>query len=389
MQRLWLVFAQTVTVCVAVLFVLTTLKPGWFTPPAGRAVRIQQVAESNTPHAPTVDSYAAAAARATPAVVHIYTRQQINPHGRLFHDDPLFRRFFGLPDRGRPPGERSSGLGSGVIVSTDGYILTNNHVIENASSIEVALNDGRKFAARLVGRDPESDLAVLRAEHGNETLPLITFADDRRLHVGDVVLAIGNPFGVGQTVTMGIVSALDRRQLGLSTFERFIQTDAAINPGNSGGALVDRNGHLIGINTAIYSRTGGSLGIGFAIPASAAQSVLSQIVAHGEVTRGWLGVEIQALTPELALSFGHDEEHGALIAGVLRGSPAAESGLRLGDIVTAIDGTVVTTSNEFLERIAALAPGQRARLTLFRAGREMDVEITAGRRPAVQEALRR
>ena len=387
MQRLWLVFAQTVTVCVAVLFVLTTLKPGWFTAPNGRTVRIQQVAESSAPATPTADSYAAAAARATPAVVHIYTRQQINPH-RRFHDDPLFRRFFGQPDR-RPSPERSSGLGSGVIVSADGYILTNNHVIEDASSIEVALNDGRKFAARLVGRDPESDLAVLRAEHGNETLPLITFADDSRLHVGDVVLAIGNPFGVGQTVTMGIVSALDRRQLGLSTFERFIQTDAAINPGNSGGALVDRNGHLIGINTAIYSRTGGSLGIGFAIPASAAQSVLSQIVTHGEVTRGWLGVEIQALTPELALSFGHDEEHGALIAGVLRGSPAAESGLRLGDIVTAIDGTIVTTSSEFLERIAALAPGQRTRLTLFRAGRELDVDVTAGRRPAVQDMLRR
>ena len=387
MQRLWLVFAQTVTVCVAVLFVLTTLKPGWFTAPGGRTMRIQQVAESSAPATPTADSYAAAAARATPAVVHIYTRQQINPH-RRFHDDPLFRRFFGQPDR-RPSPERSSGLGSGVIVSADGYILTNNHVIEDASSIEVALNDGRKFAARLVGRDPESDLAVLRAEHGNETLPLITFADDSRLHVGDVVLAIGNPFGVGQTVTMGIVSALDRRQLGLSTFERFIQTDAAINPGNSGGALVDRNGHLIGINTAIYSRTGGSLGIGFAIPASAAQSVLSQIVTHGEVTRGWLGVEIQALTPELALSFGHDEEHGALIAGVLRGSPAAESGLRLGDIVTAIDGTIVTTSSEFLERIAALAPGQRTRLTLFRAGRELDVDVTAGRRPAVQDMLRR
>ena len=387
MQRLWLVFAQTVTVCVAVLFVLTTLKPGWFTAPGGRTMRIQQVAESSAPATPTADSYAAAAARATPAVVHIYTRQQINPH-RRFHDDPLFRRFFGQPDR-RPSPERSSGLGSGVIVSADGYILTNNHVIEDASSIEVALNDGRKFAARLVGRDPESDLAVLRAEHGNETLPLITFADDSRLHVGDVVLAIGNPFGVGQTVTMGIVSALDRRQLGLSTFERFIQTDAAINPGNSGGALVDRNGHLIGINTAIYSRTGGSLGIGFAIPASAAQSVLSQIVTHGEVTRGWLGVEIQALTPELALSFGHDEEHGALIAGVLRGSPAAESGLRLGDIVTAIDGTIVTTSSEFLERIAALTPGQRTRLTLFRAGRELDVDVTAGRRPAVQDMLRR
>ena len=387
MQRLWLVFAQTVTVCVAVLFVLTTLKPGWFTAPGGRTMRIQQVAESSAPATPTADSYAAAAARATPAVVHIYTRQQINPH-RRFHDDPLFRRFFGQPDR-RPSPERSSGLGSGVIVSADGYILTNNHVIEDASSIEVALNDGRKFAARLVGRDPESDLAVLRAEHGNETLPLITFADDSRLHVGDVVLAIGNPFGVGQTVTMGIVSALDRRQLGLSTFERFIQTDAAINPGNSGGALVDINGHLIGINTAIYSRTGGSLGIGFAIPASAAQSVLSQIVTHGEVTRGWLGVEIQALTPELALSFGHDEEHGALIAGVLRGSPAAESGLRLGDIVTAIDGTIVTTSSEFLERIAALAPGQRTRLTLFRAGRDLDVDVTAGRRPAVQDMLRR
>ncbi|MER2553730.1 MAG: trypsin-like peptidase domain-containing protein, partial [Thauera sp.] len=324
MRRLWLIFAQAVTVSVAVLFVLNTLKPEWLRKATPAAVVAILEAPAGLERTPAPGSYAPAAQRSMPAVVHIFTtkggRNQRNP---LF-DDPLFRHFFGeRPDNG--PSE--SGLGSGVIVSPDGYVLTNNHVIETADAIEVALNDGRKFAARLVGRDPETDLAVLRID-GEAVLPAITFSASDSLAVGDVVLAIGNPFGVGQTVTMGIVSALGRSQLGINTFENYIQTDAAINPGNSGGALVDGAGSLVGINTAIYSRSGGSLGIGFAIPVSIARNVLEQIVATGEVVRGWIGVEIQELTPELAASFGYRDASGALIAGVLRGSPADRAGVR-------------------------------------------------------------
>ena len=278
-----------------------------------------------------------------------------------------------------------SGLGSGVIVSPDGYVLTNNHVIETADAIEVALNDGRKFAARLVGRDPETDLAVLRID-GADVLPAITFPAADSLAVGDVVLAIGNPFGVGQTVTMGIVSALGRSQLGINTFENYIQTDAAINPGNSGGALVDSAGSLVGINTAIYSRSGGSLGIGFAIPVSIARDVLEQIVATGEVVRGWVGVEIQDLTPELAASFGYRDASGALIAGVLRGSPADRAGVRPGDVLVALDGETVRDPRAMLDMVAALPPGKRAAFRVRRGAEELDLDVEVGRRPVPQGA---
>ncbi|MCK6408827.1 MAG: trypsin-like peptidase domain-containing protein, partial [Thauera sp.] len=324
MRRLWLIFAQAVTVSVAVLFVLNTLKPEWLRKATPAAVVAILEAPAGAERAPASTSYAPAAQRSMPAVVHIFTTKGGRNQRHPLFDDPLFRHFFGeRPDTA--PSE--SGLGSGVIVSPDGYVLTNNHVIETADAIEIALNDGRKFAARLVGRDPETDLAVLRID-GESVLPAITFAARDGLAVGDVVLAIGNPFGVGQTVTMGIVSALGRSQLGINTFENYIQTDAAINPGNSGGALVDGAGNLVGINTAIYSRSGGSLGIGFAIPVSIARNVLEQIVATGEVVRGWVGVEIQELTPELAASFGYRDASGALIAGVLRGSPADRAGVR-------------------------------------------------------------
>jgi len=328
MRRLWLIFAQAVTVSVAVLFVLNTLKPEWLRKATPAAVVAILEAPAGAERAPASTSYAPAAQRSMPAVVHIFTTKGGRNQRHPLFDDPLFRHFFGeRPDTA--PSE--SGLGSGVIVSPDGYVLTNNHVIETADAIEIALNDGRKFAARLVGRDPETDLAVLRID-GESVLPAITFAARDGLAVGDVVLAIGNPFGVGQTVTMGIVSALGRSQLGINTFENYIQTDAAINPGNSGGALVDGAGNLVGINTAIYSRSGGSLGIGFAIPVSIARNVLEQIVATGEVVRGWVGVEIQELTPELAASFGYRDASGALIAGVLRGSPADRAGVRPGDV---------------------------------------------------------
>lgn len=379
MHRLWLIFAQAVTVAVAALFVLNTLKPEWVrSMPTGSVVTILQAPETAAPAPAAPGSYAQAASRSMPAVVHVFTTQEVRSSRNPLFDDPLFRHFFG--DREPSPRQRSSGLGSGVIVSADGFVLTNNHVIEAADGIEISLNDGRSFPATLVGRDPEADLAVLKIV-GATDLPAIMFAPDQSIHVGDVVLAIGNPFGVGQTVTMGIVSALGRAHLGISTFEDYIQTDAAINPGNSGGALVDASGNLVGINTAIYSRSGGSLGIGFAIPTSLARSVLEQIVVSGEVTRGWVGVEIQEITPELAESFGFAGTDGALIAGVLRGSPAERGGIKPGDILLSVDGRKVPGARQMLEMVAALPPGQEALFRVRRSDRELDLPVRIGRRP--------
>ena len=378
MRRLWLIFAQAVTISVAILFVVNTLKPEWLREGApGAVVAILDAPGRDSAAGAAPGSYAGAARRSMPAVVHIFTTKAMLGPRHPLADDPVFRHFFGEPnDRG----ERSAGLGSGVIVSPAGYVLTNNHVIEAADEIEVALNDGRKFSATLVGRDPETDLAVLKIEADAE-LPVLAFAQAEAVEVGDVVLAIGNPFGVGQTVTMGIVSALGRSQLGINTFENYIQTDAAINPGNSGGALVDQGGNLVGINTAIYSRTGGSLGIGFAIPVSIARNVLEQIVARGEVVRGWVGVEIQDITPELAESFGLGNTRGALIAGVLRNSPADRGGIRPGDVLVAVDGKTVRDPKEMLDLVAALPPGKRAGFRVRRSGEEMDLQVDVGRRP--------
>ena len=384
MHRLWLIFAQAVTVSVAALFVIQTLKPEWLawrSPASGAAPRVVAIQQATPPaDARKVASYAEAAQAALPAVVHIYTSQEVRRHP--FIDDPVFRHFFG--DRFGNETQRQSGLGSGVIVSTDGLVLTNNHVIESADEIEVALQDGRKAKAKLVGADPESDLAVLRiVGNGLNNRPLtpITFAAAESLRIGDVVLAIGNPFGVGQTVTSGIVSALGRTHLGINTFENFIQTDAAINPGNSGGALVDSNGHLVGINTAIYSQSGGSMGIGFAIPVSLAKSVMEQIIKTGTVTRGWIGVEVQDLTPELAESFGVRPDQGALIAGVMRGSPADKAGVKPGDVLLTVGEQPVKDAQGMLDLIAALAPGESARFGLVRAGKPLAVMITVGKRP--------
>ena len=291
--------------------------------------------------------------------------------------DPFFRRFFGDQPDEEP--QRSSSLGSGVIVGASGFILTNHHVIEAADGIEIALSDGRKLAAKVVGTDPETDLAVLKV--ATSDLPAMTFGQPDAIRVGDVVLAIGNPFGVGQTVTMGIVSGLGRSHVGLSTFENYIQTDAAINPGNSGGALVDTSGNLVGINTAIYSRNGGSMGIGFAIPVSLAKEVMDQIIATGTVTRGWIGVEMQELTPELAESFKLDSTDGTLIAGVIRDSPAEQAGIRPGDILTAVEGKHVTDSSSMLNLIAALQPGKRAALTVVRNGKSLQISVLVGKRP--------
>jgi Do/DeqQ family serine protease len=382
MRRLWLIFAQTITVCVAILFVVKTLKPEWLAQTPGNADRVAAVATVR--EAPVGSealrhgSYADAAKKAIPAVVHIFTSQEIKGARHPFINDPIFRHFFG--DRFGEQSQRRSGLGSGVVVSPEGYILTNFHVVDGADEIEVAHNDGRKYKARVVGSDPESDLAVLRIPADHQ-LPVIAFGSSDTLRVGDVVLAIGNPFGVGQTVTSGIVSALGRSHLGINTFENFIQTDAAINPGNSGGALVDSNGHLVGINTAIYSQSGGSMGIGFAIPVSLARSVMEQIIKTGSVTRGWVGIEVQELTPELAESFKLSGTDGALIAGVMRGSPADKAGIKPGDVLARVSGKPVKDAQVMLELIAALEPGKTARFDLKRDGRNVALDVTIGKRP--------
>ncbi len=379
-RRLWLTFAQAVTIAVAALFVITTFKPEWLPAPGTTVIAVQESAPRADLRIDARGSYAPAAQIALPSVVHIFTSKEVSAQRNPFLDDPIFRHFFG--DRLGRREQRTSGLGSGVIASSNGYILTNNHVIEAADEIEVALNDGTKYAARLVGRDPDTDLAVLQIT-ADEKLPAITFANESSLNVGDVVLAIGNPFGVGQTVTMGIVSALQRSHLGISTFENFIQTDAAINPGNSGGALVNSDGALIGINSAIYSRSGGSLGIGFAIPVSFARDVMEQIIRTGRVTRGWIGVEIQDLTTELAESFGLNTAQGALIAGVMRGGPADKGGVQPGDVLTAIGAQRIDDPQQMLGLVAKLPPGEVTRFTVWRSGKSRDFDVKIGRRPSL------
>jgi serine protease DegQ len=389
MRKLWLIFAQTVTVSLALLFVVTTLKPEWLGKTAGSSgniVALQASSPSSGEPAIAASSYREAAKRALPSVVHIFTSQKIRAQRHPLLDDPIFRHFFGeRPDGGAGNnGQRNSGLGSGVVVSTSGFILTNYHVIEGADQIEVTLADGRGFKARVVGSDPESDLAVLqiKVEKGQDlNLPAITLGQMDNISVGDVTLAIGNPFGVGQTVTMGIVSALGRSHLGINTFENFIQTDAAINPGNSGGALIDSQGNLIGINTAIYSQSGGSLGIGFAIPISTARNVMEQIIQNGTVIRGWIGVEAQEITPELAESFGLPDIAGALIAGVQRGSPAESAGIKPGDILLTVDGKSVKDPQVMLDLIASQKPGDAVPFKLRREKLLVDTQVRIGKRP--------
>ena len=387
MRRLWLIFAQTVTVSLAVLFVVSTLKPEWLEKSVGAGpniVAVRETAGAGEPASGT-GSYRNAAQKALPSVVHVFTSQKIKAPRHPLIDDPVFRHFFG--DVPEPRGQTKSGLGSGVIVSANGYVLTNFHVVDGADQIEVALQDGRNLSARLVGGDPESDLAVLQIDQGKGgefKLPAITLGQMDSIDVGDVVLAIGNPFGVGQTVTMGIVSALGRSHLGINTFENFIQTDAAINPGNSGGALIDSRGNLVGINTAIYSRSGGSLGIGFAIPISTAKNVMEQIIATGTVTRGWIGVEVQEITPELAESFGLSKPSGALIAGVQRGSPADAGGIKPGDILVAVDGKPVKDPQAMLELIARQKPGETIPFKLHRQKTLLETTIRIGKRPPLR-----
>jgi len=377
LRRFWLLFAQAVTIALAVWFVVAALRPAWLEPKptpveVGGPGAVPMLQAS--PRAAT-GSYRDAAGKAMPSVVNIYTSKASRETHPLLKD-PLFRRFFG--DRA-PQDEQLASLGSGVIVSSEGYILTNFHVIDGADAIEVGLADGRKTAATLVGTDPETDLAVIRIRQAN--LPVMVLGDPEQARVGDVVLAIGNPFGVGQTVTLGIISALGRNNLHINHVENFIQTDAAINFGNSGGALVDTNGHLLGINSAIYSQSGGSVGIGFAIPVSTAKNVLDAIVKNGQVVRGWIGIESQDITPELADSFGLARRSGAMIAGVVRGGPAERAGIRPGDILVAVAGTPVPDTSAMLKLIAQLEPGASVPMTILRQQREAKVDVKIGRRP--------
>jgi serine protease DegQ len=384
MKRLWLIFSQTATVCLALLFVVATLRPEWLPsksvfPGGSGTVTVRTIADSPS-GVVRPNSYSEAVRKATPSVVNIFTSKEVRTPRHPVLNDPLFKRFFG--EQFGEQSERSSSLGSGVIVSSAGYILTNSHVVEAADEIEVLLADGRKLLAKQVGSDAESDLAVLRVE--SEQLPAITFGSSEALQVGDIVLAIGNPFGVGQTVTSGIVSALGRNQLGINTFENFIQTDAAINPGNSGGALIDAGGNLIGINTAIYSRSGGSMGIGFAIPVATAKLVMESIIKTGSMTRGWIGVEVQEITPALADSFKLKDTHGAIIAGVLRDGPADKAGIKPGDVLLGIEDKTVSDPQNMLTQVAGLQPGSTARLKLRRGQGELEVRVVVGKRPKPQ-----
>ncbi len=383
MRRTWLVFSQAVTVAVALLFVVLTFKPEWL--PGGRSVAgfpaatLVQVASPAGPAGPSsaasanATGFALAARRAAPAVVSITATKMArrNPHS----DDPRFKFFFGE----QPQSQQQVGLGSGVIVSPEGYLLTNHHVVEDATEIEVQLADGRSTRATVVGSDPETDIAVLKIDL--PSLPVVTLGDVRALHVGDAVLAIGNPFNVGQTVTAGIISALDRTQAGASQFQNFIQTDAAINPGNSGGALVDAAGNLVGINTAIFSRTGGSLGIGFAVPVDTARQIMEALIRGGGVRRGWIGVEPRDLSAELAESLALPIKTGVLITGVLQDGPAARGGLKPGDVVVKIGGKAVLNTSELFAAVAALRPESTAVIGVLRGAQPLELKIQVGQRP--------
>jgi Do/DeqQ family serine protease len=374
MKRHWLLFSQIVTVLVAIWFVVATLKPEWINRRAAIAGVTLLEATPNITGVVMPGSLSPAAKAASPAVVSIATTQAKATKSND-PNDLWFRFFYGDREDDAP----QQGLGSGVIVSPEGYILTNNHVIEGAEEIEVTLSDSRRAIAQVIGTDPDTDLAILRITL--DRLPVITLGNSDAAQVGDRVLAIGNPFGVGQTVTSGIVSALGRNQLGINTFENFIQTDAAINPGNSGGALVDVNGSLLGINTAIYSRSGGNMGIGFAIPVSTARQVLEGIVRDGQVVRGWVGIEPMALTPELAETFGLKATEGVLVTGVLQNGPAAKAGLRPGDLLLKVAGHPVVTVGEVLTQVAALPPGQRVTFEVMRRHESMSLQVTPAQRP--------
>ncbi|APC05146.1 2-alkenal reductase [Polynucleobacter asymbioticus] len=384
-NRLWLLFAQSVTILLAAWFIVATLKPQWVSSPNQNLlerVTLKEGLYDGSSLSP--GSYHEAVKKSMPAVVNIFiAKNSSKPKNKKRNNssDPLFKFFFG----DEPPGEEpKSSLGSGVLVSPEGIILTNHHVISDADEVEVSLADGRKFSAKLIGSDPETDIAVLKINATSLPTP-ITFGKIESVHVGDVVLAIGNPFGVGQTVTSGIVSALGRDHVGINTFENFIQTDASINPGNSGGALVDTRGNLIGINTAIYSNNGGSMGIGFAIPVNLAKQVMESILTTGGVTRGWIGVEPQNLSKELSESLGLPANtEGVLLSGILEGGPAARGGIQPGDVLISVNGNQTKDVKQLLKQVAEIKPGEICTVKILRKGKELELRIQTGKRPQVK-----
>jgi serine protease DegQ len=407
LKRLWLYFAQAVTLLLAALFVVSAFKPEWLpkryqAPSPVTGALNGQSTQLPAPQTPKVNpiqrapsgsilSYSDAAKRATPAVVNIVAnKRSALPANHPLLDDPFFKRFFGdqLPGgpNGQKPGQAPSqrqrqapAAGSGVIVNVNGTVLTNHHVVEGAEELQVILSDGRKATAKVIGTDPDTDLAILKIELAN--LQAIELGDSDGAQVGDVVLAIGNPFGVGQTVTMGIVSATGRNQLGINNFENFIQTDAAINPGNSGGALVDSTGRLLGINTAIFSQSGGSLGIGFAIPVSTVIQVMNSIQKDGQVIRGFLGVSLGDLTSDGAKEQGVERTDGAFISRVEPGSPAEKAGLKGKDLLVSVNGKRLSNTVTALNLISQLTPGQSAKFVLVRDKKEIEVAVLVGTRP--------
>ncbi|MGE5096443.1 MAG: trypsin-like peptidase domain-containing protein [Betaproteobacteria bacterium] len=379
MRKLWLVFAQAVTITLAALFVVSLVKPDWLAW-RSRVIEVRETVPANVgaPALPITSralSFSEAARKAVPSVVNISATRQVRRRNPLL-DDPAFQRFFG--ERFNLPPETQLSLGSGVIVSREGYILTNEHVVEGVSDIQVTLSDGRTVAGKIVGSDPDTDLAVVRVSATG--LAPITFGSSENAKVGDVVLAIGDPFSVGQTVTMGIISAVGREIGSANPFGSFIQTDAAINPGNSGGALVDTNGNLIGVNTLIFSRSGGYQGIGFAIPVSLAKRVMEQIIETGSVTRGWFGVEVAPVSGELAESLGLKTTHGAIVGAIERGSPAEKSGMRLGDVIVAVNGHDTPDVTTALNAIAEVPPGKTVPVKVVRRSQEVTLDVVVGKR---------
>jgi serine protease DegQ len=390
MRRLWLIFAEFVTATLAIVFVVTLIRPDW-NPWRKNVVEIREAAAPsggllNVANPGTLRAtYSEAANKAKISVVNVSSSREVKTaRQHPLSGDPFFRKFLPQPDDDGEDIENQASLGSGVIVTVDdkgGYVLTNDHVVNGSGDIQISFADGRVMPAKVVGTDPETDLAVLRVE--GKGLNAITFGQSEKAQVGDVVLAVGDPFGVGQTVTMGIISALGRNRLGINDYENFIQTDAAINPGNSGGALVDINGNLIGINSVIYSRTGGSLGIGFAIPVSMAKGIMEQIIAEGTVTRGFVGVTPQDITPELAESLKLSAARGALIAGVTRGSPAEKAGLKTGDVIVAINEKPIQDRVAAMAVIAALKPGMNANFNVTRDQKQVTIAVEIGKRPKI------
>jgi serine protease DegS len=381
-MKLYRVFSfifTSVATGLAAAFIVLLIRPDLMQYSSGWNPKLTAPAkETQLPRKTGPVSYAEAVQHASPSVVNVFaTKIKRNEPHPLF-DDPMFKRFFGN-DLSTPRTQQENSLGSGVVIDDNGYILTNNHVISGASDIQVVIKDGRRFPARIVGTDPETDLAVLQAAISNT--PIANLGDSENLQVGDVVMAIGNPFGVGQTVTLGIISATGRSQLGITDFENFIQTDAAINPGNSGGALINAQGDVIGINTAIFSKSGGSHGIGFAIPVNLARQVMQQIAEHGRVIRGWIGINGQNLTPALAESLGIKNQQGILVSGVLRQGPAAQAGIQPGDVLLEVDGNAVYSASQMLKLVAAHQPGDEVAIKLQRQGDTEEINVAVMERP--------